>query len=368
MIDGHTLDIGGGHFLCSKFDEVYDFVFHHIARDNFEEFERVSKIDIHGQWVDYPLESSLWQLETSLCVAFLESIARNGEALGLPEPTTFEEWIRWKLGDKIADEYMLPYNAKIWGHEASEMDIDWLHKLPAVDVRAVFTQAMNRRLDPSLFPSHSRFYYPKKGGYQAVFDALCDPVRDHIVTDHPVTTIERSDDLLKLNGGIQARHVINTAPWHALAGSPIFSGAARQAIHDLQNNSIVVSLHERAYEHDVHWLYQPDIDTAEHRSFFIHNFDPRSKSNGVYKETNSKRWTGSDELFSHTNDYAYPVPTIGWARTIETVLREAERAGVSALGRWGQWQYFNSDVCIKEAMLLAERLGHTRWKVTCGAG
>lgn len=365
MVDGHTLDIGGGHFLCTRFKEVYDFIFHHIGRENFNEFDRVSKIDIHDQWIDYPIEGSIWQLETSLCIDFLQSIVRNGEALGLPEPETFEAWIRWKLGDKIADEYMLPYNAKIWGFEARDMDIDWLHKLPRVDVRAVLQQALTRRVDASLFPSHDRFYYPKHGGFQAVFDALCDPVRDHIALDHPVERIERSGDVLKINGNIQAREVINTAPWHALAESPIFSDGARQAIAALKSNAVVVSLHERAYDHDVHWLYQPSPDVAEHRTFFIRNYDPLSKPGGVYKETNVKRWRSTDELFAHRNDDAYPVPVLGWAKTIGTVMREAEQAGVRALGRWGQWRYFNSDVCIKEAMLLAERLGHSGWKAVC---
>ena len=58
-----------------------------------------------------------------------------------------------------------------------------------------------------------------------------------------------------------------------------------------------------------------------------------SKPNGIYTETNVKRWRRSDELFAHQNDYAYPVPAIDWARTIDIVMREAEEAGVLALGR-----------------------------------
>ena len=34
-IGGHTLDIGGGHFLCTKYDHVYKFIFNHIGVENF---------------------------------------------------------------------------------------------------------------------------------------------------------------------------------------------------------------------------------------------------------------------------------------------------------------------------------------------
>ena len=35
LIDGHYLDIGGGHFLCTKYPQVYDFIFSHIPKEEF---------------------------------------------------------------------------------------------------------------------------------------------------------------------------------------------------------------------------------------------------------------------------------------------------------------------------------------------
>src|SRR3954468_7156658 len=57
----HYLDIGGGHFLCTKYKEVYDFVFAHLPKSEFNFFNRVSKIQIEGHEIDYPLESNIWQ-------------------------------------------------------------------------------------------------------------------------------------------------------------------------------------------------------------------------------------------------------------------------------------------------------------------
>ena len=223
-------------------------------------------------------------------------------------------------------------------------------------------QALSREPDRALMPSHQEFYYPRHGGFQRIFDALLAPVVSSLRTETPVTKIEREGDGVLVNGSLRARRVINTAPWRQLVKLPIFSHAGRTAIKKLKNTSLVVSLREEDYEHDMHWLYQPDAALARHRTFFINNFAPNSQKNGVYDETNVTRWVASDEIYANVNDYAYPIPAIGWAEAIKLVVEEARMHNVYSLGRWGQWQYFNSDVCIKEAMNLADELGHRGWR------
>ena len=80
------------------------------------------------------MESNLWQLPIKEQISYLISVIRNGEGLGKPAPTNYEEWIRWKLGDKICDNYLIPYNIKLWGVEPKELDIDWLYKIPRINV------------------------------------------------------------------------------------------------------------------------------------------------------------------------------------------------------------------------------------------
>lgn len=362
-IQGHVLDVGGGHFLCTKFPEVYDFIFSHLPKSEFNYFERVSKVAIEGHQVDYPLESSIWQLPPALCAEFLISIVQNGEARGLPPPANFEAWIRWKLGDRIADAYMLPYNRKIWGVDAREMDIDWLHKIPRLNLLEITQACLTRTENRAAMPSHAGFYYPRKGGFQRIFDALLLPLRAHVECGCPAQSIERQGDTLLVNGRYRARRVINTAPWHALVDSPIFDQTARDHIHALRANHVVVSLHEEEVQTDAHWLYQPDEQLPHHRSFFIHNFAPHSQPSGVYRETNVLRWKNdTDTLHAEHNPYAYPIPTLGWAAAIRHVLEVAKTQGVHGVGRWGQWQYLNSDVCIKEVMRLIDSLGHARWR------
>lgn len=358
-IGGHWLDIGGGHFLCTKYPEVYEFVFAHLPKSEFNFFPRVSKLAIENYEIDYPIESNLWQLPSEVQTEFLNSVLQNGESRGLPAPQHFEGWVRWKLGDRIADSYMIPYNAKIWGVSPQELDIDWLNKIPRLNLEEIVAACQNQQAPSGKMPSHEGFYYPKQGGFQTVFDAIVHPVQEHILLNTPAENLAVSRDKIIVNDTFEAAIVINTIPWSKL-NFEFAPTQIRESIAQLQHNSITVSLHEQTKHLTAHWLYEPDLNLAHHRRFFIHNFAPHSLENGVYFETNFKRWSASDNaLHVHHNEYAYPIPTLGRAQAIESILSYMRDRQIFGLGRWGQWQYFNSDVCIWEAIKLFRSLFQT---------
>ena len=361
-VNEHVVDIGGGHFLCTTFPAVYDFIFAHVAQSEFRCHERVSTVRVEGHEIDYPIESNIWQLPAEVCSEYLISIVRNGESRGDPAPSDFEGWIRWKLGDVVAERYMLPYNRKLWGLPPCEMDIDWLHKIPRLDVTEIVQGCLRRAMDRNKMPSHASFYYPRSGGFQRIFDAILSRVAKNVETGVRAVSLSGAAGNLVVNGRYRAKVVVSTVPWHEIRDSPIFDAAARASISRLRASGIAVQLHERTYSHTAHWTYVPDEGEAHHREFFINNFAPHSRRSGVFTETNIGRATGDkDVLYRHLNGYAYPIPCRGWATAIDGVLRAGERIGLYGLGRWGQWRYFNSDVCIAEAMSLCDRLS-VNWR------
>ncbi|MEO1005259.1 MAG: NAD(P)-binding protein [Cyanobacteria bacterium J06638_38] len=354
----HYLDTGGGHFLCSKYPEVYDFIFAHIAKSEFNYFPRVSKIELENEVIDYPVESNLWQLSTEKKADYLMSAVLAGEANDQSEPSNYSEWIRWKLGDRIAEFYMLPYNEKIWGVNPNEMDIDWLHKIPRVNTKEIVLSCLERSSDTAKFPSHQGFYYPKQGGFQVIFDAIYQHVADQVRLSQPVTCLEKIEQGWLVNNQYEAKVVINTAPWTKLYQALAVPEKLEDCFDKLRSNSIVVSLWEEEYDHDWHWCYVPDSEVRHHREFYIHNFAPHSQSNGLYTETNYIRWNNksgshrfdSQPIYEHINEEAYPIPTLGHSQAIESILDYYQSQHLFGVGRWGEWKYLNSDVCMWSAM------------------
>src|SRR5205807_6009404 len=145
-VAGHVLDIGGGHLLCSRYPEVYDFIFDHLPAAAFNHFERRAKIALKNKVINYPIEYNLSQLPIDEQIKYLISCVRASATDGIrPPPRNFEEWVRRRHGEDIADTYMIPYNRKIWGIEPNELDTDWLEKIPRYDVERVVRACIARQ-------------------------------------------------------------------------------------------------------------------------------------------------------------------------------------------------------------------------------
>jgi UDP-galactopyranose mutase len=126
---------------------------------------------------------------------------------------------------------------------------------------------------------------------------------------------------------------------------------------ELKVLSNVISLWEKEYSHDAHWKYIPDSNVDQHREFYIHNFCPYSKKNGVMTDINYKRWLENNgtwkegtPLYEHVNVYSYPLPTTTYKKAMSEILDYCKNYNLYGLGRWGTWRYFNVDQCIKQAM------------------
>lgn len=358
-VDGHACDIGG-HFFQTKFPEVEEFVFSYFSKEKMYQINpRISKINIYGIDIDYPLEANLWQLPVEKQVEYLISIVRNGEALGKPEPKNYEEWIRWKLGDKVCDEYLIPYNSKLWGVPSDEMDIDWLHKIPRIEVEEILKNSLSHTQDVEKYPAHIRPYYPKSGGYGRVIEAIAADINKYIKFNTKVTKLiyDKNEKVWIVNDEFKAKNIINSTPWTDLynaLGSPV---EIQEQIQKIKYNKLVISLFETDENPTpYHWRYIPDLKEQHHREFFISNFALDSKNYGTFTETNADRFDADKltfkgrNIFNYETTAAYPLPLIGKTKAITDILEYFKPMHLYGVGRWGEHQHHNHDVCMKHAI------------------
>jgi protoporphyrinogen oxidase len=349
MVDGAPLDIGGGHFLDVRRQRVLDFLFHYLPREEWREFERTAKVRIRGAEVEHPLEGNLWQLPPADQVDFLESIARAGSVRGIPEPTTFEDWIRWKLGDCIAEEYMLPYNRKIWSMSLSALGTDWMHKLPSVSFRETLTSCLERKPGGNL-PAHGRFLYPRAQGYGEVWKRIAASLGDRFLPGHALQSIDVEHRIV--DGLIQAETIVNTIPWDVWPRLAKLPQAVQFAIDKLVHTGVHVDYRSENLASQAHWIYDPDETVPYHRQLLRNNFITGAR--GHWTETNVLRSPTSEGL-RFENGHAYPVGTVGRPEAIASVLTWARGHRIVGLGRWGTWEHINSDVAVDLALTCAER-------------
>jgi len=61
-VDGSDLDIAGGHFLDVRRPKVNEFLFSFMPEDEWNIFDRDSRIDLGEFFVNHPLEANIWQI------------------------------------------------------------------------------------------------------------------------------------------------------------------------------------------------------------------------------------------------------------------------------------------------------------------
>ena len=350
VVDGSPLDIGGGHFLDVKRQEVLDFLFRFMPREEWNLHNRVSKIRIRGLEVDHPLEANLWQFPSEIQADYLESIAQAGCVRGVTMPHSFATWIRWKLGDLIADEYMLPYNRKIWSMDPDELGTYWLYKLPNVSFRETLLSCLEGKPMGAL-PAHGTFYYPKAYGYGEVWRRMGEALGSSLVTQCPVEEIDLVNRVV--NRRWRARTIVSSIPWTAWPAYCALPGDIVEAIALLKNAPVDVDYQAKTLPSPAHWIYEPDESVAHHRLLLRSNFCTGAK--GYWTETNSSRSLRNESIRFH-NEFAYPVNTLGKPEAVARILAWGRRTGVIGLGRWGTWEHMNSDVAVAESLQMADEL------------
>lgn len=356
-VDGTAFDIGGGHFLDVRRPSVNKFLFQFMPREEWNLFKRNSKIDLGGYLIDYPIETNIWQMDIDQQVKYLKSIAVAGCNIGVEKPESFIDWIRWKLGDKISSDYMLPYNQKMFGRDINDLGTYWLEKLPNVSFEETLLSCLTHKAYGTQ-PGHTEFLYPKKYGYGELWRRMAESLKDNIQYNKNVQGIDFESKTVTTTDGEKYRAdvIITTIPWMEFTEIRGMPDTIRKSIASLKYSSIQTEYIPRNLDTECHWIYCPDPAVSYHRILVRHNFCTNSK--GYWTETNLERVTSDDQLnnFKCLNKYAYPLNTIDKPAIMEKLLNWAKARNVIAIGRWGEHQHYNSDVTVEIALKLSDEL------------
>ncbi|MBD5538979.1 MAG: NAD(P)-binding protein [Desulfovibrio sp.] len=351
FVDGAWLDTGGGHFLDVASNRAKDFIFEFMPREEWNEYTRNSTIHLSGQELGHPFESHLWQFPLNEQVEYLKSIASAGCNLKKRMPKKFVEWIRWKLGEKIANDYMLPYNRKIFGDDLDQLGTYWLEKLPNVSFDEVLLSCLEKK-PYGKEPAHTRFYYPKNYGYGEVFKRMAENIKNNILYDEEVKTLDLHERKVRTKNHKEytADAIITTIPWHGFQDIVGLPQRMKKSLSSLKHSSVEIKYMPGKINTDAHWIYFPEDKFSYHRILVRHNFIGEG-AGGYWLETNSTRTdtTIKSEYIYH-NAYAYPLNTINKPRVMENLLSVLQKYSIYGLGRWGEHQHYNSDRAIEKAL------------------
>ncbi|MCD7973941.1 MAG: NAD(P)-binding protein [Candidatus Azobacteroides sp.] len=363
-IDGIPYHMVGGHCFNSKHQDVLDFVFNTILPiTEWRKVERKSKIQFYGHEISYPIEFSVKEIyEFDPTLAF----QATSDFLSVVDDNSYsnlEEWFIKKFGKTFAEKYFLPYNSKIWNNDPKKMSSSWVEdKLPIPNKFDFFESLLNKAKDKM---SHAQFYYPKSNNQNTFIDHLAKGL--NIKNNYQVHKIEKKEDGWVINDEKKYDLIINTLPLKEVPSFLVHAPEnVKEAARKLKYNK-VSNIFWKTDLTDKTWTYIPDKEFLFHR--FIHigaylsPLQPYSISEVVgehsfeeMKNAGKRNPFLKEPLDYNISDYAYVVFDENYQECTTLIKEYLQESGLFTLGRFGEWQYYNMDICIKKTIDLSKKI------------
>ncbi|HTE05441.1 MAG TPA: FAD-dependent oxidoreductase [Planctomycetota bacterium] len=389
-VEGHAFDLAGGHIMYTRDRRVADFWTELFADDPCVVTERRAAI-LHARdhWVAYPFENALGELPLEHNLECTEGeIRAHLRRAHEPPPRDFDAWIEWKMGPGIARHFMRPYNRKIWKADLAQVSTEWIaDRVPDAPLADILRASLGETT--AGYVHQSTFRYPRHGGFAAIHERIAAPIADRIRLHRRVERIERARDGGWLVDGVRCDHVVSTVPLHALpALMPDLPADVAGAARALRYRGVAGYLFGVALRdvRPLSWVYLPHPwQGPANRITYLSNYSPDNAPSGRGSILAEVTYVPGDEpdvspagqralaraladagilhledvtvMDAALNPVSYILYDLDFEAKRNAVLSHLDALdGFHALGRFGRYEYHNSDQCLAQALDLHARL------------
>jgi protoporphyrinogen oxidase len=381
---GVTYDVGP-HIFFSKNQPILDFV---TSLTPMHRLRRSNKIFYEGRYVKYPFENELSALPASDRDWCLDSFLNN--PYSEYEVGNMLAFFYRTFGEGITRAYLEPYNRKIWKFEPGFMDLQMVDRIPKPPAEDIIASARGAATEGYLHQLH--FFYPVEGGSESVIlglRRLCGD-RATICADSPATRVRRtSGGEYEVIAGDRCRRfpsLVSSIPVHELVRclEPSAPPDVQRALAALRYNSIHITVVQTADDTlgDNFAVMVPRPDICFHRVSKLDFLGPAYHAENTATLLVETTFRQSDRydlpadrisemvaadlqrigftslsairsVETRTFRYAYVIYDINHRCNTDIVLQWLASLGIHSFGRFGSFEYINSDEALRRAKELA---------------
>jgi UDP-galactopyranose mutase len=379
-IEDGVFDLGG-HSFHTPFAHVKAFV-SDLMGDNWYEQKRDARVAVGDALIPYPYQHHFEQLnDLAISRACMGHVP---DAEKIANSQNFEEWIYNRFGTGVAEHFMLPYNRKLWARDLKGMAFDWVDQRIATDKnQANQAPALERRP----LQSDSTVSYPRRGGFGEIFVKLAEQCH-HIEYGQEVIAIDPENKTIQTRNGKVWHYskIVSTLPIKVLlkqiknCPSELNTLADNLKAVSIKVLMLLVHLNSKQVPQRI---YCADPEIPSHKIAFNHTSSPELAardqhaimceiSYSEYKKVGSDQelatamtnWLIQQKFIDCQEDvlktqvvdlpFGYPVNTHDKEKVVNTIKQYLDSIGINSIGRFGGWEYINSDECIRQGIELAK--------------
>jgi len=377
-LNGFVFDVGGSHVVFSKRQEIVAGIL--SLGGEWVRRERLAYVYMDGGFIPYPFENGIYVLPAELRARYGLSILRALISSSGERPRNLREWIVNTFGEEVAKDYLIPYNEKIWKRPLEQISADWAYipgRLPLPSLEDIVKAIAG--LPTVGYREQAVFHYPRKGGIVEQWKAAYRRAEELGVKflQMEVREVKKVGSEFLINGVVKADKVISTLP---LREAPAIFGLSEESFSVAErldyNSVVVVGVGLNGPAPKQHWIYVPDRGVPFHRYAWISNYGedlPPNKSALIAEITvppservdvdalkhETVRWLMELGIVREKDiavvaawfhKYGYPIYTLSHSKDTQIIEGELRETGVITFGRWGNWQYWNTDKIYEKSM------------------
>ncbi len=375
-LNGYTFD-KTGHWLHLQNEDIRNDIMKWTSGEMME-VKRKSCSFSRGVLTGYPFQVHLHGHEPALILECLKGLWEI--KLGTrKKPAHFREFIYQNFGRGIAENFLIPYNEKLWGVNTEDITSEWCKGfVPVPPVENVIAGAVGADLPEMGY--NVKFLYPEKGGIGELPKALLRMLpQESVLTSCPVEKVDHRKKRAYAGGEwLDYSTMISTAPLPDLADMLVAPPQSVMRNSRMLRASPVVYLDvavKPRVKMDYHWVYLPDREYPFYRVGVYSNAAPHmAPANGssLYVEMADRDVSGGknavvqkalpalcsmglldsaeDILFTRLNviPHGYVIYDHNRRRALTSLLRFFRGQGIYSCGRYGSWIYSSMEDSILE--------------------
>ena len=384
----------GPHIIFSRDKKILNLILKTLGK-NKNKIRRSNKILYDkNTYIKYPFENELYKLPKKDLKFALNKFLNN--KFTKLKPKTMKEFFLKNFGEGIFNLYLGPYNNKIWKMNTAKLDTQMVERIPRPPDEDIINSAKGAITEG--YTHQLYFHYPKKGGIQSLFNAFHKKLNKKvkILTSVQLDKINFSTKKYFVKsdqGTFKSDKIFSTIPLNEFHSYFKKNEKIKKISKKLQYNSIIIAMVniKGNIGGNNFALMVPNKNIIFHRisklDFLGKNYSVKNSTTFqieiTYKNNSKISKMNNDEIFkkiflglkelnfiknqSDVNfkdlkkfKYAYVIYNLSHRNSVDKLLNFYKKKGIDFLGRWGSWEYLNSDQVILQAYNMSKEFNHEK--------
>ena len=377
--NGYVWDFAG-HFFHFNTEEFKKNFLEKMPKDEIIYNDKCTKILYNGEFIDFPFQANIHQLEKQEFIDCLYDLFHKEEK---EVYDNFLDMLYGKFGKSIVEKFLKPYNEKLYATDLKKLDVDAMGRFfPYADKAAIINNMKKNEFNSY----NGSFLYPKNGA-ESFIKILYDNLdKEKVLLNTSVEKIDINKKIATLSNGevVEYKNLINTMPLNHFLK---LIGGHNELLKEMSYNKVLVL--NLGFDKPSplckkeHWLYIPDKECNYYRAGFYNNILKEEKlsmyieigygKDAVIDEKEIKKQLDltlmnlkksgiiddSMTLVDHIDlvmDPAYVHISTETTKKIDDLKKDLAKQDVYTIGRYGAWIYNSMEDSMLKAKELAEEL------------